>query len=43
MATLTDMGFLIFKGYIQYKLDIIVMGTITGAPLWPFCVLATEV
>ena len=28
---------------INPKLDIIVMGTITGAPLLPFCVLVSEV
>ena len=27
---------------LEGKLDIIVMGTITGAPLLPFCVLVTQ-
>ena len=29
-------------GEPEEKLDITVMGTITGAPLLPFCVLVTE-
>ena len=40
--TPTSVSFQVSLAEYTGKLDIIVMGTITGAPLLTFCVLVTE-